>query len=48
MMKKYIVAIKEELETRLEVERKRRALDSISEVIRTLCCEALAKSTRDV
>lgn len=43
MMKKYTVAITEELERRLEAERKRRALDSVPEVIRTICSEALAK-----
>ena len=43
MKKKYTVAIKEELERRLEAERKRRALDSVPEVIRTICSEALAK-----
>ena len=43
MMRKYTVAVTEELERRLEVERKRRALDSIPEVMRTLCSEALAK-----
>jgi len=44
MMKKYTVAIAEELERRLEAERKRRALDSIPEVMRTICSETLAKS----
>lgn len=44
MMRKYTVAITEELERRLEVERKRRALDSIPEVMRTICSEALSKS----
>ncbi len=44
MMKKYNVAITEELERRLEAERKRRALDSIPETMRTICSEALAKS----
>ena len=43
MMKKYTVAISEVLERRLEAERKRRALDSIPEVMRTLCSEALAR-----
>jgi hypothetical protein len=43
MMKKYTVAITEELEKRLEAERKRRALDTIPEVMRTLCSEALSK-----
>ncbi|MDG7036034.1 MAG: hypothetical protein JRM72_01455 [Nitrososphaerota archaeon] len=44
MMKKYTVAITEELEWRLEAERKRRALDSIPEVMRTIVSEALSKS----
>ena len=44
MMKKYTVAMTEELEKRLEAERKRRALDSIPEVIRTIVSEALAKA----
>ncbi len=43
MMKKYTVAITEELEKRLESERKRRALDSIPEVMRTICSEYLSK-----
>ncbi len=43
MMKKYTVAMTEELERRLEAERKRRALDSIPEVIRTIVSEALSK-----
>ncbi len=43
MMKKYTVAVTEELERRLEAERKRRALDSIPEVIRTIVSEALVK-----
>ena len=45
MMKKYTVAITEELERRLETERKRRALDSIPEVMRTIVSETLARST---
>lgn len=44
MMKKYTVAMTEELERRLEAERKRRAFDSIPETIRTIVSEALAKS----
>ena len=43
MMKRYTVAMTEELERRLEVERKRRALDSIPETIRTIVSDALAK-----
>lgn len=43
MMKKYTVAMTEELEKRLEAERKRRALDSIPEVIRTIVSDYLAK-----
>jgi hypothetical protein len=44
MMGKYTVAITEELERRLEAEGKRWALDTIPEVMRTLCSEALAKT----
>lgn len=43
-MKRYTVAITEELERRLEAERKRRALDSIPEVMRTICSEVLARN----
>ena len=44
MMKKYTVAITEELERRLELERKKRALDSIPEVIRYIVSDYMAKS----
>ena len=44
MQKKYTVAITEELERRLEVERKKRALDSIPETIRYIVSDYLAKS----
>jgi hypothetical protein len=44
MMKKYNVAITEELEAAIEKERKRRMLDSIPETIRVVVSEALAKS----
>jgi len=44
-MKKYTVAMTEELEKRLEAERRRRALDSIPEVIRTIVSEVLAKAS---
>ncbi len=43
MMKKYNVAITEELETALEKERKRRMLDSIPETMRVILSEALSK-----
>ena len=44
MMKKWNVSITEEMERRLEVERKKRALDSIPETIRYMLSEYLAKS----
>jgi len=44
MMNKYNVAMTEEIEKRLEVERKKRALDSIPETIRYILSEYLAKS----
>ncbi len=44
MMKKYNVAMTEEMEKRLEVERKKRALDSIPETIRYILSEYLAKA----
>jgi hypothetical protein len=44
MMKKYTVAITEELERRLEAERKKRALDSIPETMRYIVSDYLAKS----
>jgi Arc/MetJ-type ribon-helix-helix transcriptional regulator len=44
LMKKYNVAMTEEMERRLEVERKKKALDSIPEAIRYILSEYLAKS----
>jgi hypothetical protein len=44
MMKRYNVAMTEELEAAIEKERKRRMLDSIPETIRVIVSEALAKS----
>jgi hypothetical protein len=44
MMKKYNVAMTEEMERRLEAERKKRALDSIPETVRYILSEYLAKS----
>lgn len=44
MMKKYTVAMTEEMETQLEKERKKRYLDSIPETIRYIVSEYLAKS----
>jgi hypothetical protein len=44
MMKKYNVAITEELETALEKERKRRMLDSIPETMRVIISEHLSKN----
>jgi len=44
MMKKWNVSITEEMEKRLEAERKRRALDSIPETIRVILSEHLSKN----
>jgi len=44
MMKKYNVAITEQMETALEKERKKRMLDSIPETIRYIVSEYLARS----
>jgi Arc/MetJ-type ribon-helix-helix transcriptional regulator len=44
MMKKLNVSITEEMERRLELERKKRALDSIPETIRYILSEYLAKN----
>ncbi len=44
MMKKHNVAMTEEMEKRLEVERKNRALDSIPETIRYILSEYLSKN----
>lgn len=43
MMKKYNVSVSEEMERRLEIEREKRALDSIPETIRYILSEYLAK-----
>jgi len=43
MMKRYNVAMTEEMETALEKERKKRMLDSIPETIRTILSEHLSK-----
>ena len=43
MMKKYTVAITEELESALEKERRNRMLDSIPETIRYIVSDYLAK-----
>ena len=43
-MKKMNISITEEMEKRLEVERKKRALDSIPETIRYILSDYLAKS----
>ncbi len=44
MMKRYNVAMTEEMEAALEKERRKRLLDSIPETIRTILSEHLAKS----
>lgn len=44
MMKKYNVAMTEEMEKRLEAERKKRALDSIPETIRHILSEYLLRA----
>lgn len=43
MMKKYNLSITEEMEKRLEVERKKRLLDSIPETVRVILSEYLSK-----
>jgi len=43
MMKRYMVSITEEMEKKLEEERKRRLLDSIPETIRVILSEFLSK-----
>jgi Arc/MetJ-type ribon-helix-helix transcriptional regulator len=43
-MKKWNVSITEEMEKRLEAERKKRALDSIPETIRYILSDYLSKS----
>lgn len=44
MMKKLNVSMTEEMERRLELERKKRALDSIPETIRYILSEYLARN----
>jgi hypothetical protein len=44
MMEKLNISITDEMKRRLEVERKKRALDSIPETIRYILSEYLAKS----
>ena len=43
MMKKYTLAITEEMEKKLEAERKRRLLDSIPETVRVILSEHFSK-----
>jgi len=43
MMKKYNVSISEEIEKRLEAERKRRGFESIPETIRVVLSDYFAK-----
>jgi hypothetical protein len=43
MMKRYNVAMTEEMENALEKERKKRMLDSIPETIRTILSEYLSR-----
>jgi len=43
MMKRYMVSITEEMEKRLEEERKKRLVDSIPETIRMILSEYLSK-----
>lgn len=42
--KRYMLTMTEEMERKLEAERKRRLLDSIPETVRMILSEALAKS----
>ncbi len=44
MMKRYTVAMTEEMEKKLEAERKKRLLDSIPETIRVILSEYLSWS----
>ncbi len=46
MMKRYTVAITEEMEKELEKERKRRLLDSIPETVRTILSDYFSGKTR--
>lgn len=43
MMKRYTVAMTEEMESALEKERKKRLLDSIPETVRVILSEYLSK-----
>jgi len=43
LMKRYTLAITEEMEKRLEQERKKRLLDSIPETVRTILSEYFSK-----
>lgn len=43
-MKKYTLAMTEEMEKKLEAERKKRLLDSIPETVRMILSEYLSKS----
>ncbi|MGD6852391.1 MAG: hypothetical protein ACQCN6_10070 [Candidatus Bathyarchaeia archaeon] len=43
MMKRYTVAITEEMENRLEEERKKRLLDSIPETVRMILSDYLSQ-----
>ena len=45
-MKKYNVSVSEEMEKKLESEKKRRLLDSIPETIRVILSEYFAKQPR--
>ncbi len=45
MMKRYTVAMTEEMERKLESERKKRLLDSIPETIRLILSEYLSRSS---
>lgn len=45
MMKKYNLSITEEMEKRLEAERKKRLLDSIPETVRVILSEYLSRPT---
>jgi hypothetical protein len=44
MMKRYTLAITEEMEKRLEDERKKRLLDTIPETVRMILSDYLAKT----
>ena len=44
MMKRYTLAITDEMEKKLEVERKKRLLETIPETVRVILSEYLSKS----